>query len=506
MNVPFLDLKKNYDKISNEITNEINYLFTKCDFILGEKVSIFENNFANYLGIKHFIGYANGTDALEIAIKALDLNENDEVIVQGNTYIATALGVLNNNIKLVLCDIDEKTYMIDIEKLKNKINKNTKAIIIVHLYGLVPDMDEILQICNNNKLFLIEDCAQAHGALWKDKKVGSFGDISCFSFYPGKNLGAYGDGGGIGTNNNELNQIIRKIMNLGCKIKYHHELIGRNSRLDTIQASILNVKLKYLDECNELRRKNANLYINNLKHIKDITLPIYHNNCTPVYHLFVIKTRYRNELKKYLEKKNITCLIHYPISLSETEALKDFKFTDLNNCIKNSNEILSLPMYPELTEDEINYVCDNINNFFLENNLLIINSIKTDNKPGVLNYLNNLNFLTKRFFYINNFNDINKFKGEYLNIKNINKSRGFHANINFDELLIIIEGEIFIKVIDKNLNIIEKKLVKNDLFYIPRLNWVEFEILDDKTVIFVLANEVFDKSVSVFSFEEFKKI
>lgn len=506
MNIQFLDLKKNYEKIADEINSEINNLFTKCDFILGEKVSIFENNFANYLGIKHFIGCANGTDALEIAIKALNLNEIDEVIVQGNTYIATSLGVLNNNIKLVLCDIDAKTHMIDIEKLKNKINKKTKAIIIVHLYGLVPNMDEILQICNDNKLFLIEDCAQAHGALWKDKKVGSFGDVSCFSFYPGKNLGAYGDGGGIGTNNSELNDKIRKIMNLGCKIKYHHELIGRNSRLDTIQASFLNVKLKYLDECNELRRKNADIYIKNLKHIKDINLPIYDNNCTPVYHLFVIKTIYRDALKKYLEKKNITCLIHYPISLSETEALKDFKFTDVNNCIKNSNEILSLPMYPELKEEEINYVCDNINNFFLENNLLMINSIQTENKPGILNYINNINFSTKRLFYIDNFNDISSFKEEYLNIKNINKSRGFHANINFDELLIIIDGEILIKLIDKNLNVTEKKLIKNDLFYVPRLNWLEFKILHEKTIIFALANEVFDKSTSVFSFDEFKNI
>ena len=506
MNVPFLDLKKNYEKISNEINNEINNLFTKCDFILGEKVSIFENNFAGYLGIKHFIGCANGTDALEIAIKALNLNENDEIIVQGNTYIATALGVLNNNIKLVLCDINENTHMIDIQKLKNKINNNTKAIIIVHLYGLVPNMDDILQICIDNKLFLIEDCAQAHGALWKNKRVGSFGNISCFSFYPGKNLGAYGDGGGIGTNNSELNDKIRKIMNLGCKIKYHHELIGRNSRLDTIQASFLNVKLKYLDECNELRRKNADIYIKNLKHIKDINLPIYENNCTPVYHLFVIKTIHRDKLKKYLEEKNITCLIHYPISLSETEALKDFKFNDVNNCIKNSNEILSLPMYPELTEEEINYVCDNINNFFLENNLLIINSIQTENKPGILNYINNLNFLTKRLFYIDNFNDISSFKEEYLNIKNVNKSRGFHANINFDELLIIINGEILIKLIDKNLNVTEKKLIKNDLFYVPKLNWLEFEILNEKTIILVLANEVFDKSISVFIFDEFKNI
>jgi dTDP-4-amino-4,6-dideoxygalactose transaminase len=171
MNIPFLDLKKNYKNISNEINYEINNLFNNCDFILGENVKLFENKFAQYLNIKHFIGCANGTDALEISIKSLDLKENDEIIVQGNTYIATSLGVVNNNIKLVLCDIDENTHMINIEKMKEKINNNTKAIIIVHLYGFVPNMDEIIEICNINKLYLIEDCAQAHGALWKNKKV-----------------------------------------------------------------------------------------------------------------------------------------------------------------------------------------------------------------------------------------------------------------------------------------------------------------------------------------------
>jgi dTDP-4-amino-4,6-dideoxygalactose transaminase len=491
MRVNFLDLKKNYLSISNEINEEYNNLFENCDFILGNKVNIFEKNFAEYLGIKHFIGCANGTDALEVAVKCFDLKKDDEVIVQGNTYVATCLGALNNNLKLVLCDINPDTHMIDLDKLKQKITINTKLIIVVHLYGLVPDMDEIQKICKENKLLLIEDCAQAHGAYWKNKRVGSFGDISCFSFYPGKNLGAYGDGGGIGTNSDEFNEKIRKMINLGCKIKYHHELIGRNSRLDTIQASFLNIKLKYLDSWNEKRRNNVEIYKKYLSNNKFIKLPEHHNNCIPVYHLFVIRTLYRNELKNYLEKNKVQTLIHYPISIPELEALKDFKFIDVENCIKNSNEILSLPMYPELTEEEIKYVCTTINNFFLENNLIKLDSIETINKPGILHCINNLNFNTKRLFYLDNFN-IEK-----------NNKRGYHANINFDELIILLNGEINIILIDKNLNKKEFKLNKNETCLIPKMNWLEYEILDKNSVILVLANENFDLSKSVFEFEKF---
>ena len=509
MKINFLDLKKNYSSIENEIDIELKNLFKNCDFILGEKVKQFENNFANYLDIKYFIGCGNGTDALEIAINCLDLNKDDEVIVQGNTYIASCLGVLNNNIKLVLCDIDHQTNMIDLDKLKFKITNKTKALIVVHLYGLVPNMDNILNICNENNLYLIEDCAQAHGALWKNKKVGSFGDISCFSFYPGKNLGAFGDGGGIGTNNNIFNERIRKIANLGCKVKYQHELIGRNSRLDTIQACILNIKLKYLDECNIKRRNNAELYKKYLFDIKNIELPKYDSDCTPVFHLYVIKTDYRDELKKYLEDKNITCLIHYPISISETDALAEFKFKDVDNCIKNSKKILSLPMYPELTEDEIIYVCNNINNFFMEKNLLLLENVKTLNKPGILHYINNFNFDLKRLFYVDSFNDIkiNYRKNFYENgqeYKIENNKRGFHANINFDELVFILNGEINIKLIDKNLNITEKKLFKNDIYLIPRMKWLEYEILTEKTIMLVLVNETLYNSKGIFNFEEFK--
>jgi dTDP-4-amino-4,6-dideoxygalactose transaminase len=366
MNIPFVDLKKNYESIKSEITEEFYSLFDKCDFINGKKVTEFESNFAKYIDTKHFIGCANGTDALELAVQCLNLLPDDEVIVQGNTYIATCLGVLNNNIKLVLCDVVKETYMIDITLLQQKITAKTKAVIVVHLFGLMPDMDAIVDICNTHSLYLIEDCAQAHGALWNNKKAGSFGDLSCFSFYPGKNLGAYGDGGGIGTNNDIFNAKLRKLANLGCKVKYHHELIGRNSRLDTLQASFLNVKLKYLDDWNNMRRANAGTYLQLLQGVGDICVPIVETDCVPVYHLYVIRTKHRNALQQFLNVKQIQCLIHYPISVVETEAIQCLGY-DKNNVpvsIDNSNDILSLPMYPELTTSEITFICENIKEFF----------------------------------------------------------------------------------------------------------------------------------------------
>jgi dTDP-4-amino-4,6-dideoxygalactose transaminase len=498
MNINFVDLKRNYESIKTEIQSEFNSLFDNCDFINGKKVTQFEEKFSEYLGIKHFIGCANGTDALEIAVKCLDLNCDDEIIVQGNTYLATCLGPLNNNIKLVLCDIVQDTHMIYIESLKSKITSKTKAIIIVHLYGLMPNMDEIMDICKNNNLYLIEDCAQAHGALWKNKRAGSFGDLSCFSFYPGKNLGAYGDGGGIGTNNDNFNEKIRKIINIGCKTKYHHELIGRNSRLDTIQASFLNVKLKNLDNWNNMRRTHASIYSKKLSGIGDIKLPVVLDDCTPVFHLYIIRTKHRDELKKYLDNKKIQCLIHYPISVAETEALKQLNYNldDVKNCIINSNEILSLPMFPELEIHEMDYICNSIKVFFMENNLLKIKNIITENKPGVLNCINNLNFETKRFFYINNFN----------NLLPENNKRGFHVNINFNELIIVIEGSIRITLTDKYLNT-ETSIVNNDsLYYIPKLKWIEYEILENNTIMLCLVDKEINESVSVNNFDEFKKL
>jgi dTDP-4-amino-4,6-dideoxygalactose transaminase len=491
MEIKFVDLKKNFENIKNEVLENVNDLFNKCDFISGGSVKKFEENFAKYLGVKHFIGCANGTDALEIAVKMLDLEKDDEIIVQGNTYIATCLGVLNNNIKLVLCDIDENTYQISAEKLESKITDKTKAIIIVHLYGLMPDMDKIMDLVKKHDLYLIEDCAQAHGAKWKGQMAGTFGHISCFSFYPGKNLGAYGDGGGIATNDDLLNERIRLTCNLGCKIKYHHELIGRNSRLDTLQASFLNTKLKYLDDWNNMRRSNAELYCKLLKDVGDIELPKIYESCEPVYHLFVIKTKYRDQLQKHLKDNKIDALIHYPISICETEAMEKYNFdkNELSNCIHNSHEILSLPMYPELEICEIKYICDKINDFFLTNNLLNIKSIKTCNKSGILNCINNIQFDTKRLFYIKNMEEKCK--------------RGLHVNLNFDEVLVVVKGKIQLKLINKEL--VEKcvELNEDDIYYIPRLHWLEFDILEKNTIILCLTNKIKEESISEHDFEKF---
>lgn len=498
MNINFVDLKKNYESIKTEISEEFNSLFENCDFINGKKVTIFENNFAKYLNIKHFIGCANGTDALEIAVKCLDLKQDDEIIVQGNTYIATCLGVLNNTIKLVLCDIVQETHMIDINLLEKKITPKTKAIIIVHLYGLMPNMDKIMDICKTNNLYLIEDCAQAHGALWNDKRAGSFGDLACFSFYPGKNLGAYGDGGGIATNNDMYNEKIRKIINIGSKIKYHHEIIGRNSRLDTIQAAFLNVKLGHLDVWNNNRRINASIYQNKLTDVGDLKFPIVEKDCTPVFHLYVIRTKYRDQLKKYLDDKKIPCLIHYPISVIETEAMKQYNYdlNELQNCIINSNEILSLPMFPELEINEIEYICDSIKQFFIEKNLLLFKNFNTINKSGILHCINNLNFDTKRFFYIDTFENLLE------NDVSQNK-RGFHANLNFNEVIIVIEGSIKIILTDKKLNKEIKIVNKNEIYYISKMKWIEYEILDNNTIIVCLVDKSMSESNIVNNFDDF---
>lgn len=490
MNINFLDLKKNINCNKSIIKEKINNIIDNTSFIGGKEIKEFENNFSNYIGLNHFIGCANGTDALEIAVKSLNLHPDDEILVQGNTYIATCLSVTNNNLNLVLCDIDKNSNMICLNDLENKITKKTKVIIVVHLYGLVPNMDKLMSIVNKNNLILIEDCAQAHGAKWKDKCVGTFGKLSCFSFYPGKNLGAFGDAGGIGTSDSELADKIRKIANLGCKIKYHHDLIGRNSRMDTIQAAVLDVKLESLESNNELRRKNVQLYLENLKDIDNIRLPIIENDSLPVFHLFVIMTENRNELQEYLKSKGIVTLIHYPISIAETDAYKNIRFENIDNCINNSKKILSLPMYPELENEEILYVCKNINYFFLENNLLKIKSINVNNKSGILNCINHLDFDMKRFFYINEFTD--------LNLK-----RGFHSNENCDEILFIIKGSIKLKLINKKNEITEKKISKDEYYFIKSNTWLEFEILEKDTNIIVLANETLSKTKSIFDFDEF---
>jgi dTDP-4-amino-4,6-dideoxygalactose transaminase len=365
MEVIFLDLTKNIEPIKNEITNAIHEVIENTSFIMGENVRNFENNFTIYNNTKYCLGVGNGTDAIEIAVKSLDLPKNSEIITQANTFVATCLGVLNNNHKLRLVDCFEDNFMMDYTKIEEKINSKTKAIIVVHLYGHSANMDEIMKISKKHNLYVIEDCAQAHGCLYNNQKVGTFGDMGCFSFYPGKNLGAFGDAGGVITNNENLYNKMKLIRNIGSNKKYHHEILGRNSRMDTIQAAVLDVKLKYLEDNNSKRRKVANKYIELLRNIKGIELPKIENYCSPVYHLFVIKTDKRDELQKYLKENGIETIIHYPIAISELECMKEHIIdTQLDISIKNAERILSLPMYPELEEKGIEYVCSNIRDFF----------------------------------------------------------------------------------------------------------------------------------------------
>jgi dTDP-4-amino-4,6-dideoxygalactose transaminase len=365
--IKFLDLKKEILPIKDKINDKINEIFfNKTNFIMGNDVEDFENNFSNFINTKYCISVANGTDALEIALNSLKLNEDDEVITQANTYVATCLGITNNNLKLKIVDIDPDTYQIDLDLLEKSITDKTKVILVVHLTGSCCNMDKLMDIVIKNNLILVEDCAQSHGALYNNKKLGTYGLLSTFSFYPGKNLGAFGDGGAICTNNKDLYDYIRSYRNNGSIIKYKHEIIGRNSRLDTIHAAILDIKLVNLDLNNSKRRENAYIYNNLLKDIDGIEIPKIEEKCYPVYHLYIIKTEYRDALQEYLKKNKIQTAVHYPTSIYELECYKDQLKSSLypSNSISNSTKILSLPMYPGLTKEEIKIVCTNIVNFF----------------------------------------------------------------------------------------------------------------------------------------------
>ena len=495
MNIPFLDLNKNYQSIKEEVNDTIHNILNKSNYILGEELNTFEKNFAKYIGTNYFCGVGNGTDAIEIALKCLDLKENDEIIVQGNTYVATCLGVIFNNSKIILCDVNRDTFQLDIDDFQKNINKNTKVLIVVSLYGLVPNMDIICDICKQKNIILIEDAAQAHGAIWNNQKIGSFGKMACFSFYPGKNLGAYGDGGGIATNDSVLNDKIKKIRNNGSIIKYKHDILGRNSRLDTIQAAILDVKLKYLDENNIKRRKHAEKYYELLKDVQEINLPIILDNSIPVYHLYVIKTKFRDELQYYLTQRGITTMIHYPISCSTLECFNNLNLNTTNS-IELSDEILSLPMFPELTNDQIEYICNTIKKMFENRTKKVTKctTIITENKNGQLHCMNNFSFDTKRFFYIDNFNVDN------------DNNRGNHANINCDEYLSVLNGKLEIELINKKNEKEKYILTKNENIFIERNTWIIFNSKSINTSILVLTNLEFDKTVTSNKLEEFLEL
>jgi dTDP-4-amino-4,6-dideoxygalactose transaminase len=362
--IKFLDLQKQYQSIKTEIDTAIQNVLTDAIFVGGKYVDKFESEFAKYQDAKYCIGVGNGTDALEIAIEALDLPRNSEIIVPANSFIASAEAVTRSGYKVVFCDCDESNYSISIPSLKSKITSKTKTIIAVHLYGHPCDMDSILEVANKSNLKVIEDCAQAHGAEYKGKRVGAIGDIGTFSFYPGKNLGAYGDGGAIVTNYEELAKKSRMISQHGGLKKYEHEFEGRNSRLDTIQAAILSVKLKYLDSWTGARIKAANYYLKNLKELDGLILPQKEIWAKQVYHLFVIRVKYRDKLQSYLQKNHISTGIHYPIALPKLPAFKHLnQKNDLFFANNSDSELLSLPISENLSENELKTICEKIKDF-----------------------------------------------------------------------------------------------------------------------------------------------
>lgn len=362
--IKFLDLKKQYVDIKDEIDEAIKNVISETAFIGGKYVAKFEEEFANYQEAKHCIGVGNGTDALEIAIESLDLPKGSEIIVPANSFIASSEAVTRAGHKVVFCDCDEHNYTISIPSLKSKLTEKTKAIMAVHLYGHPCDMDEILSISKEHNLKVIEDCAQAHGAEYKGKKVGAIGDIGTFSFYPGKNLGAYGDGGAIITNDENLAKKCKMIANHGRIEKYNHEFEGRNSRLDGLQATILSVKLKHLDKWTDARVKVADYYLENLKDVDGIVLPKREDWAKQVYHLFVIRTQKRDELQTYLKENDISSGVHYPISLPK---LKAYDYTEQANeeffANSSDSELLSLPIGDHLNEDDLSHIVKYLKKF-----------------------------------------------------------------------------------------------------------------------------------------------
>lgn len=332
-------------------------------YILGENVKKFEEEFAGYIGSKYCVGVASGLDALWIAFRALDIKEGDEVIVQGNTYIASVMGISINGAMPVFVEPDEY-YNIDTDRIEGKITDKTRAILVVHLYGQASDMTSVMNIAKKHGLYVVEDCAQAHGARWNGQQVGTFGDIGCFSFYPSKNLGAYGDAGAITTNSERIRDFVYMFRNYGSEKRYYNKVVGTNSRLDEIQAALLRVKLRYMDEISQEKRKIAERYLRELNN-KEIVLPKLRQGGDSVWHQFVIRCNRRDSLADYLCEKGIGTIIHYPIPPHLSEAYQYLKINrgSLPVTEEYADTVLSIPMYIGMSEDEQEYVIGNINAF-----------------------------------------------------------------------------------------------------------------------------------------------
>lgn len=364
--VPFLDIGEQVRELRTEIDAAISRVLSSGWYVLGPELEAFESEWAQYTETKHAIGVANGLDALHLALHAMGIGPGDEVIVPSNTFIATWLAVTHAGATPVPVEPDEATYTIDPARIRAAITPRTRAIIPVHLYGHPADMDPILEIARRDKLFVLEDAAQAHGARYRGRKIGGHGDAVTWSFYPGKNLGALGDGGAVTTNNPELAERLRTLRNYGSRVKYHNEVVGYNSRLDEIQAAVLRVKLRSLDDWNNRRRQVAEIYMYAL-HGLPLGLPAVQGWAHHVFHLFVVRTPLRERLKAHLKEAEIDTMVHYPIAPHKQSAyagLMNLKLGPLPVACRVHDEVLSLPMGPHLHADHRVRIIDGVRGFF----------------------------------------------------------------------------------------------------------------------------------------------
>ena len=366
MNVPFLDLKAQYKTIKDEVLPAINEVIENTAFAGGPYVAKFEQAFADFCGVKHCIGVGNGTDALWLSLVALGIGHGDEVITTPNTFIATAEAISLAAAIPIFVDIEEKTHNMNPALLEASITKKTKAIIPVHLFGQPADMDPILEIAKKHGLKVVEDACQAHGAEYKGRKAGSMGDTGCFSFYPGKNLGAYGEGGAVVTNDDALAANMRMFRDHGQAKKYYHGIIGWNARLDGIQGAVLSVKLKHLSDWNDARRKHARRYSELLASVKNLILPAEMDYAKHVFHIYALRSPERDKLMAYLAEKGVSCGIHYPVPVHLQDAYGFLKYREGRFPIaeKCASQYLSLPMFAELTGEQVDYVAEQIKGYY----------------------------------------------------------------------------------------------------------------------------------------------
>jgi dTDP-4-amino-4,6-dideoxygalactose transaminase len=371
MAVRFLDLGNQYESIKSEVDKAFADVIRDSAFVSGPYVTRFERAFADYQQAPYCVACANGTDAIEIALEALDLPRGAEVIVPANTFIASSEAATRVGLRVVFCDCDPQDYTVSIKSLREKITASTKAVIVVHLYGQPCDMDGVMRVASESGIKVVEDCAQAHGAHYKGRRVGTIGDVGTFSFYPGKNLGAYGDAGAILTSNEEIAVRARMIANHGRVAKYDHEFEGRNSRMDGLQGAVLSVKLAHLDKWVATRRQIATRYQGGLAGIGDLVLPATREWAGHVYHLYVIRTRFRDELREFLKARDIETGVHYPIALPKLAAYRYCGQANEDFFANHADrELLSLPMGDHMTDDSADEVIDGCRDFFACNDVV----------------------------------------------------------------------------------------------------------------------------------------